>query len=109
MTRRAQSHIAAGMSRESQRYPLQPGTGAVVRPNRCAARTWQVDPFVRGSLGLTMHDFAVRTGNPTPIAAVEFKALSPAAGFNSGEQWTCPDTPQGFCRGWATPGDRAGA
>ena len=81
MTRRAQSHIAAGMSRESRRYPLQPGTGAVVRPNRCAARTWQVDPFVEGPLGLLVHDFGVRTGNPTPIAVVEFKAASAAASF----------------------------
>ena len=79
MTRRAQSHIAAGMSRESQRYPLQQETGAVVRPNRCAARTRQVDPFVEGPLGLLLHDFGAR--NPAPIAVVEFEAASAAASF----------------------------
>jgi len=27
----------------------------------CATHAWEVDPFVKGSLGLSVHDFGVRT------------------------------------------------
>lgn len=36
---------------------------------------WEVDPFVKGSLGLSVHDFGART----QIADVEFEAASAAA------------------------------
>jgi hypothetical protein len=37
---------------------------------------WEVDPFVKGSLGLSLHDFG---GEPSPDAVVEFAAASAAA------------------------------
>jgi hypothetical protein len=51
-----------------------PAKAPVVRLNRCAARSWQVDPFVKGPLGLLVHDFGART--QPPIAVVEFEAVS---------------------------------
>src|SRR5438132_427745 len=43
-----------------------PAKAPVVRLNRCAARTWQVDPFVKGPLGLLVHDFGARTQPRSP-------------------------------------------
>ena len=42
-------------------------TNAPVRPDtRWAARTWQVDPFVKGPLGLLAHDCGARTQPRSP-------------------------------------------
>src|SRR6266436_4408231 len=64
-----------------------PAKAPVVRLNRCAARTWQVDPFVKGPLGLLVHDFGART--QPPIAVVEFEAVSAAAYFELVGSWIC--------------------
>src|SRR6266478_3811551 len=64
-----------------------PAKAPVVRLNRCAACTWQVDPFVKGPLGLLVHDFGART--QPPIAVVEFEAVSAAAYFELVGSWIC--------------------
>jgi hypothetical protein len=62
--------------------------GPIVGYSRCVSTTkasgrrgthLQVDQFVKGPLGLVVHDFGARTENPVPIAVVEFDAASAAA------------------------------
>jgi hypothetical protein len=58
-------------AQRSTRVPQRRRSSAL---NQCAARTWQVDPFVTGPLGLVVHDFGARSGNPVQIAVVKFEA-----------------------------------
>src|SRR5438552_16244534 len=65
--------------RRDQREGRQEDRASSLRLARRTARTWQVDLFVTGSLGLVVHDFGARIENPVPIAVVALAAASAAA------------------------------